>query len=78
MQDNSGSAEGSVSGADYEEGALSNFLPVDIPDRPTDLELEDSGLQVAQVHHDTCMARHCSQTCCLQPAKLLYTMVPHH
>jgi len=45
-----------VSVGDDQEGALSNFLPAVIPARPTDLELEDSGLQVAKVHHDTCMA----------------------
>ena len=56
MQDKSGSAEDSVAGDDDEEGALTYFLPVVIPARPTGRELEASGLQVAQVHHDTCMA----------------------
>lgn len=33
-------------------GVLCNFLPEDMPERPTDFELElkESGYQVAQVH----------------------------
>jgi len=75
-------AQDSVSGDGDEEGALSNFLPAVIPARPSDLELQDSGLQVAQVHHSsrygssTCS--HCSCTCSLQPVKQLCTMSPHH
>lgn len=45
-----------MAGDDDEEGALAYFLPVVIPPRPTGRELEASGLQVAQVHYDTCMA----------------------
>ena len=45
LQDESGAAEGFA-------GVLCNFLPENMPERPTDLELEpsESGYQVAQVH----------------------------
>lgn len=45
LQNESGAAEGFA-------GVLCNFLPENMPERPTDLELElsESGCQVAQVH----------------------------
>ena len=42
--------QGEVDGAgDEAQGVLDNFLPADIPSKPTDAELADSAVQVAQV-----------------------------
>ncbi len=38
-------------------GTLSCFLPAVIPRMPHDLGLPASGVQVAQVHHDTCITQ---------------------
>ncbi len=58
MQDEDGNTEDSLSGDDEDQGgALSYFLPDVIPRMPHDLGLKASGVQVAQVHNDTCMAQ---------------------
>ena len=61
MQDEDGTTEDSLSGDDDEDdqgGALTSFLPDVIPHMPHDLGLiKASGIQVAQVHNDTCMAQ---------------------
>ncbi len=78
MQIADGSAEDSLSDDDDDdqEGALSSFLPADIPSMPHDIGLKKASMvQVAQVHHDTCITqesaviagRHAAssqQTCC--------------
>ncbi len=49
LQDETASTGQSLPGDDDQEGALSNFLPTVMPARPSELELKDSGVQVAQV-----------------------------
>ncbi|DBA82723.1 TPA: hypothetical protein ACH3X1_006954 [Trebouxia sp. C0004] len=50
VTDEDGNTEDSMSGDDDDQGGtLSYFLPAVIPARPNDLELEGSGLQVAQL-----------------------------
>ena len=48
MQEEDDEAEVDGTG-DEAQGVLYNFLPADIPSRPTDIELADSAVQVAQV-----------------------------
>ncbi len=63
MQIEDGNIENSLSGDDDDddddqEGALSSFLPDIIPCMPHDIGLRKaSAVQVAQVHHDTCIAQ---------------------
>ena len=61
MQIADGSAEDSLSDDDDDddqEGVLSSFLPVDIPPMPHDIGLKQASVvQVAQVHHDTCITQ---------------------
>ena len=57
MQDEHGSTEGSMSSDKHRRGALSYFLPAPIPNIPHDIARKVPGIQVAQVHNDTCMAK---------------------